>query len=79
MSRLPAAVGLTSPSSMTQTAALEQWSSEATRLPLRLAEKGTPLCRLSRTQHSATALAAEKESERMTPALGLIASTDPWR
>ena len=79
MSRLPATVRLTSRSSVTQTATLVLWSGEATRLPLHLAEKGTPLRRLSRTRHSATALAAEKESERMTPAIRSTASTDPWR
>ena len=78
-SRLPAAAGHASPSSETKTAALERWSGEATRLLLSLVEPGTPLCRLSRTRHSATTLAAEMESERTTPAIGSIASTDPWR
>ena len=78
MGRLPAAVGCASPSSETKTAALERWSSEATRLLLSLVELGTLLRRLSRTRHSATALAAERESERMMPAIGSIVSTDPW-
>ena len=75
----PATVGFTSPSSMTQKAAPELWSGKATRLLLSLVEKGIPLRRLSRNRHSATALAAGKESEKMTPATGSTASTSPWR
>ena len=55
-----------------------QWSGEVIRLLLYPVEQGTLLRRLSRTRHSATALAAEKESKKMMPAIGLTTSTDPW-
>lgn len=78
-SRLLAAAGLTSPSSATKTAAQEQCSGKTTvRLPLP-AGKGAFPHLLSITHHSATALAAEKESEKTMPATGSIASIDPWR
>ena len=78
-SRLPATVGLTSPSSATKTAALERWNGGTTTyLPL-LAEKDKSPLRPWNIQLSATALAAERESERTTPATGSTDSTDPWR
>ena len=78
-SRLPAAAGLTSPSSATKTAAQEQWNDGMTVRLLPLAGKGTFPYRLSITHHSASALAVEKESEKTMPATGSIASIDPWR
>ena len=61
-SRLPAAAGLTSPLSQTETAAQERYDDETTvRLPLP-AGRGAFPCYLLDTPHSATALAAEKES-----------------
>ena len=77
--RLSATVGLTSPSSATKTAAPEQWNGGTTiYLPL-LAKKGEcPRHPLS-IRLSATALAAERESEKMTHATGSTDSTDPWR
>src|SRR4051812_46816955 len=78
-SRLPAAVSLASPSSATKTAAQEQCNDGTTVRLLPLAGKGESPRRLLISRHSATALAAEKESERMTLATGLTDSTDPWR
>ena len=52
--RLLVAVGLESPSSATQKAALEVWNDEATRLLLRLVGRDIPPCRLSRIRLSAT-------------------------
>ena len=77
-SRLPVAARLTSPSSATKTAAREQCGGEATVGLLLPGGSGTFPRRLSITHHSATALAAEKELEKMMPAIGLIASIDPW-
>ena len=76
-SRLLAAVGLASPSSATKTAAQEQYSDETT-IRLLPAGRGVFPRHLLITRHSATALAAEKESEKTMPATGLIASIDPW-
>ena len=77
--RLPAATELTSPSSATKTAAQEQCSDETTvRLLLPVGRGAFPRPLLI-THHSATALAAEKESEKTMPAIGSITSTDPWR
>ena len=78
-SRLPAAAGLASPSSATKTAAQEQCSDETTVRLLLPAGRGAFPRRLLISRHSATALAAEKESEKAMPATGLIASIDPWR
>ena len=78
-SRLLAAVGHASPSSATKTAAQEQWNNGTTvRLTLH-ARKGESPRRLLIIRLSATALAAEKESEKTTPATGSTDSTDPWR
>ena len=77
-SRLPAAAGLASPLSMTKTAAREQWNDGMTVRLLPLAGKGASPRRLLNTRHSATDLAAEKESERTMPATGSTVSTDPW-
>ena len=60
-SRLPAVTGLASPSSATMTAAREQWNDGMTVRLLPLAGKGASARRLLNTQHSATALAAEKK------------------
>ena len=78
-SRLPAAAGLTSPSSATKTVAQEQYGGETTVRLLLPAGKGAFPRRLLITHHSATALAAEKESEKTMPATGSIASIDPRR
>ena len=78
-SRLSAIAGLTSPSSVTKTAAQEQCGVETTvRL---LLPTGTDAFRhrLLITHHSATGLAAEKELEKTMPASESIASIDPWR
>ena len=48
-------------------------------LPPLLAEKDESSRRPWNIRLSVTALATERESERMTPAIGSIASTDPWR
>ena len=78
-SRLSATVGLASPSSATKTAAPKRWNGGTTIcLPL-LAEKGESPRRLWNIRLSVTVLAAERESERMTPATGSTNSTDPWR
>ena len=68
-SRLPAAAGLESPSSVTQKAALELWSGGPTRLLLCLVGRDILLHRLSHIRLSE----AEKESARMTPATGSTA------
>ena len=47
-------------------------------LPPPLAEKGEYPHRSWNIRLSATALAAERESERTTPATGSTASIDPW-
>ena len=78
-SRLLAAAGLASPSSATKTAAQEQCSDETTVRLLLPAGRGAFPRRLLITHHSATALAAEKESEKTMLAIGSITSIDPWR
>ena len=78
-SRMLAAAAHASPSSATRMAAPELWNDEAIRLLPRLVGRDIPPRRLLRIRHSATTLAAERESERTTPAIGSIASTDPWR
>ena len=72
-SRLPAAAGIESPSSVTQKAALELWSGGATRLLLHLMGRDIPPYRMSRIQLSAAEWAAAKESARITPANGSTA------
>ena len=58
-------------------AAREQWNDETTvRLPL-LARRGESPRRLLIIRLLATALAAERELERMTPATGSTDFTDP--
>ena len=76
-SRLLAAAGLASPSSATKTAAQEKCSDETTVRLLLPAGRGAFPRRLLITRHSATALAAKKESEKTMPATGSIASIDP--
>ena len=78
-SRLPVAVGLTSPSSATKTAAQEQCSDETTVRHLLPAGRGAFSRHLLITRHSATTLAAEKESEKTMLAIGSTALIDPWR
>ena len=78
-SRLPAAVGLASSSSATKTAAPKRYSGGTTICLLLLAKKDeSPRHPLS-IRLSATALAAERESEKTTPATGSTDFTDPWR
>ena len=78
-SRLPAVAGLASPSSATKMAAQEQCSDETTVRLLLPARRGVFPRSLLITHHSVTALAAEKESEKTTPAIRSIVSIDPWR
>ena len=59
-------------------AAREQWNDGATTRLLLLARKGECPHRLLTIRLSVTALAAEKESEKMMRATGSIASIDPW-
>ena len=75
MSRLPAAAGLTSPSSATKMAAQGQCNDEMTVRLLLPAGRGAFPRRLLIIHHSAT---AEKESEKMMLATESIASIDPW-
>ena len=76
--RLSAIVGLASPSSATKTAAPEQWNGEMIICLPHPEESGEFLRRLLSIRLSEVALAAEKESERMTPAIGSTDSIDPW-
>ena len=75
-SQLLAAVGRTSPLSMTKTAAHERWNDQATT-SLPSAETSAFLRRLLITRVSVAGLVPEKESERMMPATGSIISIDP--
>ena len=62
---------------MTKTAVREQWNDGTTvRIPLP-ARRGESPCRLLTIRLSATALAAERESEKTTPATGSTDFTDP--
>ena len=60
-------------------AAREQWNDGMTvRLPLPV-RRGESPCRLLTIRLSVTALAAERELERTTPASGSTDFTGPWR
>ena len=76
-SRLLAVAARASLSSATKTAAQEQWNDGMTvRLPLPARRGESPRLLLT-IRLSVTALAAERELERMTPATGLTDFTGP--
>ena len=58
-------------------AAQEQWNDGTTVRLLLLARRGESPRRLLTIRLSATTLAAERESEKMTPATGSTDFTDP--